>query len=556
MKLKLFLISIFHLFLVNGTIFLSGGEKSLPDSLVTIENVYVYCLSEPEKAQQIIDRLRQLKADRLAFDYEMDWAQGDLYFNTGRYRLASYYFEKVEQYEKVKTNRQFMMGLLSTMVESYRMNNNLEKAMETAIRLLEITEADDIKEETGRAYHYMGDVFFARGDKQQAAKYFDMAEKQLIESKHIPYLYHYYMTVANLFAKDGQYKQALVEVEKAEKILQKVATDPLMMPEGYNEYEQGRFRAFAADILARNGKTKEAETCYKEFMEGNLSELIENKILIVPYLLTIRKYEEAIEIAQERENSLRQNTDTIGDDMLAVKSYMATAYKGLELKDNTIDNLKQQLAITDSLKARQLKTTTQELATIYETEKKDAALKEKQAEAELHKLILVILVIIILLTLIILVLIVRNQKRTKRNNRLMARQIKEMQQYRQQKDVKEAEKSVKNQETLFEQLEILMRKEYIYRDPACNRETIMEKLSVDRYSLAKLLHDNEIESLPDYINGFRLVEATVLLEKEDTFSIEQIAQQVGFGSVRTMQRLFKEKYNMSPAKYRIVIREK
>lgn len=554
LKMKIF--SLFSIFFYYGSFFsVSAQKNSLPDSLVTIENVYVFCLFEPDKAQQIIDRLRVMNDDRLAFDYEMDWAQADLYFNTGKYRLASYYFERVQEYKKVKENNIFTMGLLSTMVECYRMNNNLEKTMETAIRLLAITEADNIKDETGKAYQYMGDVFFARRDKQQAEKYFEMAEQQLKASGNIPYLYHFYMTYANMLAKNSQYAQALEVVRKAGQILNEVATDPLMMPESYDGYEQSRFHAFAAEILAKNGKTAEAANYYKTFMSLDMGNLTENKILIVPYLLATRKYDEAIAFAHERENYLRQHTDTVGDNMLAVKSYLATAYNGLGLKDKAIENLKQQLSIKEELRSQQLSSATQELAVMYETQKKDAELKEKEAEAKFHRSLLFALSIISLLALVIMAITVYSQKNTKKNNKLMAKQIKDMQVFKEsQNELHSGDRAIEKS-NIFVELESLMRCDKLYRDTMCNRELIMTRLGIDKNSLLELQHSNNLESLPDYINGFRLDEAISLLDKDSSLSIEEIAKQVGFGSLRSLQRQFKDKYNMSPGEYRKLVKE-
>jgi AraC-type DNA-binding domain-containing proteins len=56
-------------------------------------------------------------------------------------------------------------------------------------------------------------------------------------------------------------------------------------------------------------------------------------------------------------------------------------------------------------------------------------------------------------------------------------------------------------------------------------------------------------SFPEYINFLRLKDAITLLEESD-LSIEEISERVGFGTVRTFQRQFQAKYNMSPKDYR------
>ena len=152
----------------------------------------------------------------------------ELYFNTPKYRLASYYFEKVQGYEEVKTNRELLMGLLSTMLECYRMNNDLEKTMKTALYLLEIAEKDGRKDEVGRAYLFMAEVLYEYKDKGQAEKYFELAEQMLEKAENIHYRYHFYISYANTLIKDGQYTRALDIIAKAKDILPDVATDSYM----------------------------------------------------------------------------------------------------------------------------------------------------------------------------------------------------------------------------------------------------------------------------------------------------------------------------------------
>lgn len=241
--------------------------------------------------------------------------------------------------------------------------------------------------------------------------------------------------------------------------------------------------------------------------------------------------------------------------MLAVKSYLATAYDGLGLKDKAIENLKQQLAIKEELRSKQLSSATQELAVIYETEKKDAALKENEAEAKFHRSLLFAMSVISLLALVIMGITIRNQKNTKKNNRLMAKQIKEMQIIKEAQTESGNEISVVEELDMFTKLEKLMRHDKLYREPMCNRELIMSRLDIDKNTLLELQHANNIENLPDYINGFRLEEATSLLEKDTSLSIEKIAKQAGFGSSRSLQRQFKDKYNMSPGEYRKLVKE-
>ncbi len=529
-------------FLFMKTFLTPLGGKSLPDSLITIENVYVFSISNPEKSQAIIDRLREVGDEKLALPFELDWAQADLFFNTSKFRLASFYYEKVKEYEEVKSNRKFQMGLLSTLLECYRNNNDLEKTMKTALNLLKIAEEETLKDEMGRSYMYMADVFYAHKDKVQAHKYYELAESLLQEAGNIHYLYQFYISYAGILFSEGLYKEALEKVIKGGELLPDVAADPYMTNEGYDDFEYCRFNAFAANVYMKSGEIAKAQASYEDFLTREMSSLVENKILIVPYLLTIKAYKEALSIAHEREKQLRQQTDTIGDNMISVKNYLYTAYYGLGDKERAIAALNEQLAIAEQLRTRQLNTETQELAVIYETEKKEVALQQKVAEADWHKKLSYTSLAVILLVLVILFILLYIQRNTEKQNRLMVKQIKDMQAYR----LKQEEES----ETLFSKLKKLMEKDYLYRNSSCSREMILEKLGIDRNCLLQLLHENKIISLPDFINEYRLQEAIGLLEQNPEMNLEEIATTVGFGTLRSFQRQFKNNYNMSPSEYR------
>jgi AraC-like DNA-binding protein len=59
----------------------------------------------------------------------------------------------------------------------------------------------------------------------------------------------------------------------------------------------------------------------------------------------------------------------------------------------------------------------------------------------------------------------------------------------------------------------------------------------------------------EYIIELRLRDAVVMLEASDVPIIE-ISEKVGFGTLRTFQRQFTAKYNISPKDYRALAKKK
>jgi len=101
----------------------------------------------------------------------------------------------------------------------------------------------------------------------------------------------------------------------------------------------------------------------------------------------------------------------------------------------------------------------------------------------------------------------------------------------------------------------LVLKDKIYRNPSINRDYMLDKLGVSR-----AIFDDAVQycfemSFPEYINHLRMKDALKLLEESD-LPIEIIAEKVGYGSIRTFQRQFQNKYNMTPKEYRKLSKEK
>ena len=99
----------------------------------------------------------------------------------------------------------------------------------------------------------------------------------------------------------------------------------------------------------------------------------------------------------------------------------------------------------------------------------------------------------------------------------------------------------------------LILKDKIYRNPALTQELVIETLGTSRRVFSEVFEFCFKMQFKDYINFLRMKDAILLLDKSD-LTIEEIADAAGFGTVRTFQRQFSAKYNMSPKEYRGVVK--
>lgn len=94
-----------------------------------------------------------------------------------------------------------------------------------------------------------------------------------------------------------------------------------------------------------------------------------------------------------------------------------------------------------------------------------------------------------------------------------------------------------------------------YTDPSLSRKELAEFMGMTQDSLGQLIKKEKGVSVRTYINSFRLEEARKLLGSNSDESIAGMAVRLGFGTSRTLQRSFRERYAMSPSQYRDASKE-
>ncbi|MDR1091751.1 MAG: AraC family transcriptional regulator [Prevotella sp.] len=168
----------------------------------------------------------------------------------------------------------------------------------------------------------------------------------------------------------------------------------------------------------------------------------------------------------------------------------------------------------------------------------------------------------ILLAIVLGVWIYYSRKIAKKNKTLAA-QIKELQEQQEKTEAELLSKTtfeIENDpdddlcpESRKNELCIAIRdiilKDKAYRDSTLTRDLLVERLGTNKNIFIDAFQYCFGMPFPEFINNLRLKDAITLLEDSD-LSMDEISQRVGFGSLRTFQRQFQNKYNMTPKEYR------
>ena len=195
-----------------------------------------------------------------------------------------------------------------------------------------------------------------------------------------------------------------------------------------------------------------------------------------------------------------------------------------------------------------------ELRVKYQVERAEDAIHDKNMYLWLDSIIIIL--ISLLLTLYIVyakklkannrVIVSRLEEYDKRANSFMPYESNELLEDRRNKI------PVSNHE-IMERVELYMRETHPFKSPAFNRERLAKSVKVNDRLLTEAIKERTGLTTIEYINMCRLDYSRQLLSSNSELTVKEIADMCGFGTPRTFQRLFREKYGMPPSHYRKII---
>ena len=106
---------------------------------------------------------------------------------------------------------------------------------------------------------------------------------------------------------------------------------------------------------------------------------------------------------------------------------------------------------------------------------------------------------------------------------------------------------------LAERIKDLMALDKLYQEPAFSRADLARELNVSENILSRVINCAFEKSFRKLLNDHRVNEAQLLL-RNSTFQVTQIAFDVGFNSLASFNRVFKDTSGVAPTEYRAAMR--
>jgi AraC-like DNA-binding protein len=104
----------------------------------------------------------------------------------------------------------------------------------------------------------------------------------------------------------------------------------------------------------------------------------------------------------------------------------------------------------------------------------------------------------------------------------------------------------------FDKLQELMTSAHPFKDPSLSLPKLARQLNVSTHLLSETINKTTCQNFSDFINGYRIREATILLNDPKNIhqKIAAIAFETGFNSLSSFNASFKKMMTMTPSEYR------
>jgi len=215
--------------------------------------------------------------------------------------------------------------------------------------------------------------------------------------------------------------------------------------------------------------------------------------------------------------------------------------------------------INDSLVQRERQAETLQYAQLMKTQEKELLLKDEEAKTRLQRVMLVGAAVIILLILYLLWRsYIYNKTLTAKNRELFAEVQQREQAERQAKQLLQAcpQEGLTATQNLYLRICQLMENGKLFTNAELNREKLAQQLGTNYKYVADAIHEcSDGMTVTDFLNHNRLSYAAHLLATTDD-AVTLIADLAGFNNRSYFNRLFRERYKLTPSEYRKVAKER
>lgn len=574
----------------------TGGR----DSVYTAEYIQKIAFDEPEKALALIDSAEER---RLLTPFDINGLRCLVNHNGfSRYRTALFYARKAYADPEARKHPDRLLLLLSYMAEDSNTNGDYAASVRYCTEGLELAKKQGSKTYEADFHVTWAKTLMLMKQHSEAFRHFDIGIGLLDEEARKNTSYHAW---DELFYSVGWKLSALYEIDRNEEAY---AMFPQMeealkgleaskdAPDGLVELRQAELLAMTCPVAYATGRKAEGDRMYRLLEANPIASTPDGEYIRIPGLVAAGRFDEALHYVYREKKLLQANTDTVNWDY--INPHLQSELEAWQGKGNVREVARVQaamLALTDTLRQRERTEDALEWSEIYESEEKDARIKEEQQENRTAWTVAGFVGMLLVISGGFIVAIARKKREISLKNDTLTASLNEMTGFRKaffrkqeevitlQEQVKQLssrllmeEKKETETETeaadsgtepmavadaqpehdnaandcrLFDRIQYEIEKRELFLLKDFDKEAFAKEMNISPRKLGRLFTVFAKKPLSDYLHDLRLSYALTLLHDHPNWTIDAVAEKCGL-SLRTFHRLFTKKFSITPQAYR------
>ena len=550
----------FSLFLLSMA---CDAKDRVPDTLLTFDKVYYYCIAKPETSLTIIETMRERQ---MAPEWQLDMAEADVNYSMRRYLRALSLYKKIDESGVVKDSTHVQLLLLKWQMDCYDALLVDDDLAEAILRLRKKAKDCGDKAFEAMSYFMSGKWHHLHDKKDIGYRYcLDAVEKLKSSdyaSKH-QVLRNCYAELMKMYMRDGRYDDAM----RMSKLQEAEARQPWVI-KFLNANDRGLRRVYAlrACLLAKAGRMAEADKAYATWQKIPAPNVIDD-MEIYDYLLLRHHYEEALGIITGYREFIYGYGDSISMRMLSVLNKETLLHIDMGDPEKASEHGVQMGRIVDSLFIRK---TGAQMQTTYN-------LFEEQESSNQKSMWLSVAMVVVIAFLLLLMLFLYYSRVVRQRNKVLLKVVNSLDAYRQaafhdellspevmsaldqvqaygsDADVtpEETEEPDDEDKRLFVEMDKQVTRDLLFLKPGFGRDDLMRLIGVDKNRFGKMMSKySDASNASVYISVKRVEYGTKLLLEHPEYTISTIANECGMGNTVTFNRTFKAVFGITPSEYR------
>ncbi len=533
-----------------------------------------------EAPQRLLHVLDSLEMGCLYPSYKIELLRARAYCHLSMNYMALKSVEKSMEDSAIRQDTSKLKDAYRMLAEWSVQFNQLEKGLKYIIEGEKLAHQwkDTVFEASMMLAH--SDMFRRMRAVNLGYDYVDKAANLLKDKKDVPSLFqlsHIYGYAMAYYIEDKNYEEAW----RLGQLREQVIEDMRLVGAGVFvlDDQQGFCYSKMAYLAQLMRNYDVAATYYRHFMNTETSKTVQGASLINDYLLEVGNYEKVLANNRRQQENYSQS-DTLNLEYIRILLQNSKAYDALGRYKSAYQELSRIIYIYNTIRTSEDNNKMMELADLKKSMQRAADLREANYKLEMNKKLVTLLFCIIFLSVTSCIYAVWKYKVISQKNRKMVMLAGELIDYKKRVTSNNRETYLESRKTsiilpnqlgsgseqsesgdnsdisLFVLFEQEVKEQQLFLNYQLGREYYTKLMGVDKNRFAQVLKKNGYGNLNNFLNNMRLEYAVSLLREKSDLSINEIASKSALPSSSTFFRLFKEKYGMSPKKFKeILIKE-